>query len=147
MMQLRMADRRPPTYAKGPLLDWLRSISPDLRIMRGLVDGCLVVAIRFTWNGAVHEYNARLGAQPNGATILDPEDAVIRTACVAVMRQLGMPTAGRRLNETEQQILAATARGDSEHADRLSRDLVLDNQQELRLKTQTRSRFGRRQAW
>ncbi len=147
MIRLRLADRRPPAYAKGPLLDWLRAVAPDLRMMRGLVGGQLVVAVRFTCNGTLHEYNVQRGTQPDGTTVTDPEDAVVRLACFAAMRELGMPVARRRTTETEQQILAASARGDTEHADNLARGLALDNQQELRLQTTVRSRFGRRKAW
>jgi hypothetical protein len=146
-MRVSFADRRPPTYSKQALLEWLRNEAPDLRILRGIVDGNLVVATRFTFNGQLHEYNAVAGEQPNGTKLLDPEDAVIRTSCLAIMRELGMPVARRGRTELEREILAATARGDTAHAENLGRDLVMRNQEELRLRTNLRSRFGRRQAW
>jgi len=147
-MRLRVGAAAPPVYSTDALLSWLRGNAPDLRILRGIVDGRRVVAAQFTFGGLRHEYAVTEGTQPDESFIADAEDAVIRTCYLAMARAMGLPTVTREATrEMERQVLTAAAIGDSERAEAIGRELALLNDERTRPAQRLQSMFGRRQAW
>lgn len=132
--------QRPAEHERGPLLEWVREVAPDLRILNGYVEGARVCAARFTFRGQLHQYAVTANAETP-----DPDDAIVRTCYRALANAMGVQTAydGRRSRDLEQEVLAASLRGDTETADRLGRELAVANATGNDRRAAWRSRFGR----
>lgn len=148
MMHLRVGAAPPPVYSSEALLAWLRANAPDLRIIRGIVEGRRVVAAQFIFGGVRHEYEVTEGAQPDDSFVPDAEDAVIRTCYLAMARAMGLPTVTRTAaRDMERQVITAAAIGDRDRAEAIGRELALLNDETTKSSRPMRSQFGRRQAW
>lgn len=135
MIHWTKPDVEPPPYVpRSALLDWLRAVVPDIRILHQEIGGERVCAAQFSLGGRLHEYNAR------GP---DADDTLVRVCYAAVARQLGLPGAATNARALERDIVAAAARGDTELADRLGRELAMSNAAETRWR-RIRTQFGNR---
>lgn len=149
-MQWRATTVQPqPYYPRAALLDWIRGNAPDFRVLHVMRDGQPACAARFTVDGTEHRYFVAKGQQSTDGTVIDdPADAIVRICHQALARLLDVTVArGRSRVDRERDIIAASARGDTDMADRLARSLAADNEQETRRRAQLRTQFGNRSTW
>jgi len=125
------------TFTRASLLDWLRSVAPDLRIGKAVIDGERVCFAKFTVNGVEHELSA-----PGD----DDDDAIVRVAVDAARESMGMPPliGTPRLVQLEQDIVRASLDGDDSARDALVRQLFAARSPR---RIQAKTSFSKRYVW
>lgn len=104
------------------LLAWLRQVVPDLRLGKALGEGGQRVCLaKFTLFGEEVEL-----AEAGGD---EPDERLIYKVGNVVKQAMGIPTELDRAKQLqlERDVMAAAAAGQTEHADRLGRELVMRN--------------------
>lgn len=145
MVRLRPIEPSVPHYSWHALLDWIREVAPDLRIMYRLDGDRRMVGARYTLRGVERTHYVSSGKQPDGSTVEDIDEALVRHIYRVIARELGLPNAvGPTRTERERAIIAASARGDTETAEKLARELAASNETEARRRLRLRTSFGTR---
>lgn len=121
-----------PRPSVPALLAWLRNVVPDLRLGKALADdGQRVCLAKFTLSGEDMQLSETGGA--------DPDERLIQRIGNIVRQAMGLPTELDQAKQLqlERDIVAAAAAGQTDHADALARQLVMQNA------TAPRMLFGR----
>lgn len=138
----------PPHYPRAALLEWIRGHAPDLRIAYRLEGETRVVGARYTFRGVEHKHFLSSGRQPDGTVVENIDDAIVQHIYRVLARELALPhVAGPSRTDRERAIVAAAARGDTQTAEALSRELATSNETETRRRHQVRTQFGNRATW